>query len=203
MDVADGMHYLHSRLPPIIHRDLKSHNIFITEPSAGHFVAKIGDWGSARAVALSGVKSMTHGVGTACWLAPEVINNAHFSRYSDVYAYGIILWEVSTRQEVYEGLTSAQIIAKVAHEELRPLLPKNCPWTNVMTACWRKCAHDRPDFHVILKTLSGIYTQLNSEKNVLRFEKDPDSNNLNGSEENIIDSISNITFLTELDKLLV
>ena len=39
----------------IIHRDIKSHNIFITEPSPGHFVAKIGDWGSARAVALTGV----------------------------------------------------------------------------------------------------------------------------------------------------
>jgi serine/threonine protein kinase len=54
LDVADGMLYLHTRSPPIIHRDIKSHNIFITEPSPGHFVAKIGDWGSARAVALTG-----------------------------------------------------------------------------------------------------------------------------------------------------
>jgi serine/threonine protein kinase len=46
---------------------------------------------------------MTHGVGTACWLAPEVIDNAHFSKASDVYAFGIVLWEVFTRSEVYEG----------------------------------------------------------------------------------------------------
>jgi hypothetical protein len=59
MDIADGMHYLHSRSPPVIHRDLKSHNIFITELSPGNLVAKIGDWGSARAVALSGQKNMT------------------------------------------------------------------------------------------------------------------------------------------------
>ena len=107
------------RSPPIIHRDLKSHNIFITEPTPGHLVAKIGDWGSARAIALTGLfsttfdvklhshfifvpifnslgaKSMTHGVGTACWLSPEVINNAHFSKHSDVYAFGIVLWEVT------------------------------------------------------------------------------------------------------------
>jgi serine/threonine protein kinase len=57
LDVADGMLYLHTRSPPIIHRDIKSHNIFITEPSPGHFVAKIGDWGSARAVALTGTES--------------------------------------------------------------------------------------------------------------------------------------------------
>jgi serine/threonine protein kinase len=53
------MLYLHTRAPPIIHRDIKSHNIFITEPTPGHYVAKIGDWGSARAVALTGAKSMT------------------------------------------------------------------------------------------------------------------------------------------------
>ena len=40
---------------------------------------------------------MTQGVGTACWLAPEVINYAHASKDSDVYAFGIVLWEVFTR----------------------------------------------------------------------------------------------------------
>lgn len=69
---------------------------------------------------------MTQGVGTACWLSPEVINNAHFSKNSDVYAFGMVLWEVRpltnalchtrshrsvpsdqvfTRQEIYEGLS--------------------------------------------------------------------------------------------------
>lgn len=157
MDVADGMQYLHNRTPPIIHRDLKSHNIFITEPSPGHFVAKIGDWGSARAVQLTGSKSMTQGVGTACWLSPEVINNAHFSKSSDVYAFGIILWEVFTRQEIYEGLSAAQIIAKVAHEGLRPQVPRNCPWSKVMTKCWRQDPSDRPDFEAILTSLTNTH----------------------------------------------
>ena len=83
MDVADGMLYLHTRCeapattmsvanlisviifhrsPPIIHRDLKSHNIFITEPTPGHLVAKIGDWGSARAIALTGSQQDEIGV---------------------------------------------------------------------------------------------------------------------------------------------
>lgn len=160
MDIADGMEYLHTRTTPIIHRDLKSHNIFITEPSPGQFVAKIGDWGSARAVQMSGVKSMTHGVGTACWLAPEVINNAHFSKQSDVYAYGIVLWEIFTRQEVYEGLSAAQIIAKVAHEELRPNVPRECPWAQVMTACWSRNANERPDFTSVIQTLNRIHSHI-------------------------------------------
>jgi serine/threonine protein kinase len=151
------MMYLHTRLPPIIHRDLKSQNIFITEPSPNHFIAKIGDWGSARAIALSGAKSMTHGVGTACWLAPEVINYAHFSKDSDVYAFGIVLWEVFTRQEVYEGYSAAQIISKVAHEGLRPRIQPGSPCAALMTECWSQQPSGRPGFHRILKELSKMY----------------------------------------------
>ncbi len=156
MDVADGMLYLHSRVPPIIHRDLKSHNVFITEEASGHFTAKIGDWGSARAVALTGPKSMTQGVGTACWLAPEVIKNAHSSKSSDVYAFGILMWEVYTRSEVHEGLSAAQIIAKVAHEGLRPKIPKNCPWKEIMSECWHHEPSMRPGFPRIMEALKKI-----------------------------------------------
>jgi hypothetical protein len=85
MDVADGMHYLHRRKKPIIHRDLKSYNIFIIENSPGKYTAKIGDWGSARAVALSGnARSMTQGVGTACWLAPEAIKQVDIGKHYNI-----------------------------------------------------------------------------------------------------------------------
>jgi serine/threonine protein kinase len=183
LQVAEGMTYLHNQDPPIIHRDLKSHNIFVHEtftdaedastasdkkqlqrPLKDHYekmethstiVAKIGDWGSARAT-LSGSRTMTHGVGTACWLAPEVIKHARSSKFSDVYGYGIVLWELATREEVYQGLETTQIIAKVANENLRPPVPQDCPWKDLMVQCWAENPMDRLDSSDIVKELNVL-----------------------------------------------
>jgi hypothetical protein len=177
LQVAEGMTYLHNQDQPIIHRDLKSHNIFVHESFADDtsiasdltktkdgsnkmethstVVAKIGDWGSARAT-LSGTKTMTRGVGTACWLAPEVIKHARSSKFSDVYGYGIVLWELATREEVYVGLETTQIIAKVANENLRPPVPQDCPWKELMVKCWAENPLDRLEFSEIVDELNLI-----------------------------------------------
>lgn len=204
LQVAEGMTYLHNQDPPIIHRDLKSHNILIHEtftnidavednhPTAANggdrdirkpplpppsrwskpqkmttrstMVAKIGDWGAARAT-LSGSRTMTHGVGTACWLAPEVIKHARSSKYSDVYGYGIVLWELATREEVYQGLETTQIIAKVANESLRPPIPQDCPWKDVMVKCWAELPQDRLDFNEVVAELNRISRDMEVNKN--------------------------------------
>ncbi|KAL7522272.1 hypothetical protein ACHAWX_006965 [Stephanocyclus meneghinianus] len=199
LQVAEGMSYLHTQDPPIIHRDLKSHNIFVhetfaeveskdksndskqmkwllgkkneysnssetgsvSENEAKHpktkvsMSAKIGDWGSARA-SLAGSRTMTHGVGTACWMAPEVLKHARSSKYSDVYGFGIVLWELATRREVYEGLESTQIIAMVANDHLRPEVPTGCPWNDLMVKCWREVPNERPQFEEIVKELNRL-----------------------------------------------
>ena len=228
LQVAEGMAYLHNQDPPIIHRDLKSHNIFVHEtftdsPTedirkkenrkswrkkgrgsgkdkgsgdaseenqappktvAGYavgrpekmntnftLVAKIGDWGSARAT-LSGSRTMTHGVGTACWLAPEVIKHARSSKYSDVYGYGIVLWELATREEVYQGLETTQIIAKVANESLRPPVPQDCPWKDLMVKCWEENPHDRLEFGEIVQELGVISKELAETQERQRQEEE-------------------------------
>ncbi|KAL3794070.1 hypothetical protein ACHAW5_010997 [Stephanodiscus triporus] len=202
LQVAEGMSYLHAQDPPIIHRDLKSHNIFVHETFAeeletkdkssdakllrwplrsssggsakieeksklksesdssgvhkkSSMSAKIGDWGSARAT-LAGSRTMTHGVGTACWMAPEVLKHARCSKFSDVYGFGIILWELATRREVYEGLESTQVIAMVANDCLRPEVPPGCPWNDVMVKCWREVPSERPTFEEIVKELNRL-----------------------------------------------
>lgn len=144
----------------------------MNESSPGLFTAKIGDWGSARAIAVSGgIRSMTQGVGTTCWLAPEVIEHAHSSMASDIYAFGIILWEIFTRKEVFVGLTSNQIIARVVKSGLRPVVPNDCPINELMQSCWAQNPADRPSFKSIIQTLSEFY---NVEVDRLNYDSSSD-----------------------------
>jgi len=74
----------------------------------------------------------------------------------DVYGYGIILWELATREEVYQGLETTQIIAKVANENLRPPVPDDCPWKDIMVKCWAENPLDRLEFRDIVKELTKL-----------------------------------------------
>ena len=99
---------------------------------------------------------MTHGVGTACWLAPEIIKHARSSKSSDVCGYGIVLWGLATREEVYQGSETTMIITKVANESLSPPVPQVCPWKNLMVQCWEVNPLDRLEFSTVVKLFDGV-----------------------------------------------
>jgi hypothetical protein len=73
-----------------------------------------------------------------------------------VYGFGIVLWELATRREVYEGLESTQIIAMVANDHLRPEIPQGCPWNDLMVKCWSEVPNQRPQFDEIVKELNRL-----------------------------------------------
>ena len=96
-------------------------------------------------------------------MAPEVIKHARSSQFSDVYGFGIILWELATREEVYQGLETTQIIAKVANENLRPPVPRDCPWKDIMVTCWAENPLDRLEFSEIVEAFTNLKSKC-SEK---------------------------------------
>lgn len=147
IDIARGMAYLHSM--QIIHRDLKSLNVLLDKDGN----AKICDFGFSR-TKTKDEETMTQNIGTPHWMAPEILGGSTtYNEKIDVYAYGIVLWEILTKKLPYSGLEATMIIGQVLLNDLRPAIPPNTPpkLAELIEACWQRDANARPTFAEILK----------------------------------------------------
>uniref|UniRef100_A0A8C9SSF5 RAF proto-oncogene serine/threonine-protein kinase n=1 Tax=Scleropages formosus TaxID=113540 RepID=A0A8C9SSF5_SCLFO len=161
---AQGMDYLHAK--NIIHRDMKSNNIFLHEG----LTVKIGDFGLATVKARwSGSHQVEQPSGSILWMAPEVIrmqDNNPYSFQSDVYAYGIVLYELMTGELPYSMIASRdQIIFMVGRGYLSPDLSKlykNCPkaMKRLVADCIKKSKEERPLFPQILSSIELLQHSL-------------------------------------------
>ncbi|XP_048463981.1 serine/threonine-protein kinase WNK1 isoform X6 [Rhincodon typus] len=105
--ILKGLHFLHTRTPPIIHRDLKCDNIFITGPTGS---VKVGDLGLATLKRASFAKSV---IGTPEFMAPEMYEEK-YDESVDVYAFGMCMLEMATSEYPYsECQNAAQIYRRV------------------------------------------------------------------------------------------
>uniref|UniRef100_A0A1A8M8V9 RAF proto-oncogene serine/threonine-protein kinase n=1 Tax=Nothobranchius pienaari TaxID=704102 RepID=A0A1A8M8V9_9TELE len=149
--------YLHAK--SIIHRDMKSNNIFLHEG----LTVKIGDFGLATVKARwSGSQQVEQPSGSILWMAPEVIrmqDNNPYSFQSDVYSYGIVLFELMTGELPYSQTANRdQIIFMVGRGYLSPDLSKlykNCPkaMKRLVADCIKKLKDERPLFPQILSSI--------------------------------------------------
>jgi len=97
LDTAKGMNYLHDRPTPILHRDLKSLNLLLDESKR----VKLADFGWTKGLQ----NYMTGKIGTYQWMAPEVISAFQYTEKADIYSFGIILWEIASREAPYRSIT--------------------------------------------------------------------------------------------------
>ncbi|XP_061693173.1 mitogen-activated protein kinase kinase kinase 21 isoform X1 [Syngnathoides biaculeatus] len=158
VQIARGMHYLHEEAV-VIHRDLKSSNILLLETiendDIGRKTLKITDFGLAREWHKTTKMSAA---GTYSWMAPEVIRLSLFSKGSDVWSYGILLWELLTGEVPYRGIDGLAVAYGVAVNKLTLPIPSTCPepFARLMEECWDQDPHVRPSFSCILEQLSAI-----------------------------------------------
>jgi serine/threonine protein kinase len=149
---ARGMAYLHSGDPPVLHRDLKSANLLLDES----YTTKVCDFGLSRLKAQA--RSMTGNCGTVQWMAPEILANRHYDEKADVYSFGIIVWELLSRECPYEGMTAIQCALAVLNRDKRPEIPKWCPpgVHALIKSCVKKEPSERPSFAQIILALDAM-----------------------------------------------
>uniref|UniRef100_S4RWF5 mitogen-activated protein kinase kinase kinase n=1 Tax=Petromyzon marinus TaxID=7757 RepID=S4RWF5_PETMA len=116
---------------------------------------KITDFGLAREWHRTTKMSQA---GTYAWMAPEVIKFSMFSKGSDIWSYGVLLWELLTGEVPYRGIDGLTVAYGVAVNKLTLPIPSTCPepFAKLMADCWKADPHARPSFASILEQLTAI-----------------------------------------------
>ncbi|XP_077244086.1 serine/threonine/tyrosine-protein kinase HT1-like [Tasmannia lanceolata] len=157
LDIAHGMHYLHSQ--GILHRDLKSENLLLGEDMR----VKVADFGISCLESHCGSgKGFT---STYRWMAPEMIKEKHHTRKVDVYSFGIVLWELLTSLTPFHDMTPEQAAFAVSQKNARPPLPTTCPmaFSHLISQCWSTSPDKRPHFDQIVSILESYKESLEQD----------------------------------------
>jgi serine/threonine protein kinase/class 3 adenylate cyclase len=148
---ARGVAFLHGQQPdPVFHRDLKSSNLLVDDDGC----VKVCDFGFART--RDEGAAMTR-CGTPAWTAPEILRGEQFTDRSDVYSFGIIMWEVLTRAHPYSDRNFMAVAIDV-NEGKRPVVPTDCPrdYRKLMKRCWHSDVAKRPSMDAVLDAISAM-----------------------------------------------
>ncbi|VEN50106.1 unnamed protein product, partial [Callosobruchus maculatus] len=153
--IASGMNYLESRC--FIHRDLAARNCLVGE---NHLV-KVADFGLARLMRDDTYTAHAGAKFPIKWTAPEGLAYNKFSTKSDVWAFGILLWEIATYgMSPYPGVDLTDVY-HMLEKGYRMECPPGCPPKiyELMRQCWQWHAHERPTFKEIHHALENMFQE--------------------------------------------
>ena len=139
--IANGLAYAHDQ--QIVHRDIKPQNILIARGP----VARIGDFGLAKDLDLDSLTQSGEVRGTPHYMSPEQAAAARdeVDQRTDIYSTGAVLYELLTRQRLFEGATSEEIFYKITHHDPRPIGRLNPRAPSKLSTICMKALRKRPD----------------------------------------------------------
>lgn len=159
LDLADGIcggiGYMHSK--SLVHADLKSSNILIDHTSSRKLIPKICDFGHA---AVRSHPASHHRCGTPHWAAPEALRNEAIGPKSDVFSFGVMLWEMLAQSLPHQNLTFAQVVGAVGWSgwlpdmELLPEVPAGL--RELLLRCLGFAPMDRPPSQELRRQIRRI-----------------------------------------------
>ncbi|XP_051550662.1 megakaryocyte-associated tyrosine-protein kinase isoform X1 [Myxocyprinus asiaticus] len=151
LDVCEGMEHLESK--KLLHRDLAGRNILVSEDA----VAKVSDFGLAKVSSMATDNSKL----PIKWTAPEALKNKKFSTHSDVWSFGVLLWEIfSYGRQPYPKMSVSEVRERVG-QGYRMEPPDECPPDiyTIMRSCWNTEPKKRPSFHKLRDKLEKEHTK--------------------------------------------
>uniref|UniRef100_A0A6Q2Y9P9 Tyrosine-protein kinase receptor n=1 Tax=Esox lucius TaxID=8010 RepID=A0A6Q2Y9P9_ESOLU len=183
-EIADGMAYLNAN--KFVHRDLAARNCMVAED----FTVKIGDFGMTRDIYETDYyRKGGKGLLPVRWMSPESLKDGVFTTNSDVWSFGVVLWEIATlAEQPYQGMSNEQVLHFVMEGGLLDK-PDNCPdmLFELMRMCWQYNPKMRPSFLEIINSLKEELEPPFSEMSFFFSEenKPPDTEELDMEVENM------------------
>uniref|UniRef100_A0A673C5E6 Tyrosine-protein kinase n=1 Tax=Sphaeramia orbicularis TaxID=375764 RepID=A0A673C5E6_9TELE len=176
--ICEGMEYLHSKR--YIHRDLAARNVLVENDS----LVKIGDFGLTKYIPEGEIyyRVREDGDSPVFWYAIECLKESKFSFSSDIWSFGVTLYEILTRcdhrqspptkffemMESAEGQMTVMVLIKLLEKQLRLPCPKECPHEVkiLMEQCWAADPSKRPPFSSLIERFKGIRQTYDWQPNI-------------------------------------
>jgi hypothetical protein len=164
LQIAFVIKYLHSR--KIVHCDLKSPNILIDK----NYNIKLGDFGLSRFIGKNS-ENIKGKIGTPHWMAPEILLGGKYEYHSDIFSYGMILWEILTGDIPYNNIDPKKIENLITNEKNIVKVPDygNLILRKLCKKCINYDPQKRPSINEILRELKNIYDKDDDDKDFLEY----------------------------------
>jgi serine/threonine protein kinase len=174
--ISAGMHYLGEL--NFVHRDLAARNVLINK----HFVCKVADFGLSQ-VSSEMPKNTKGDKIPVRWTAPEALMQRQFSTSSDVWSFGIVLWEIWTYGDIPYGTWGNERIIQEVTEGYRLSRPRTCPNLvyALMLEAWAESATERPSFYIMFQRMLVYH------KSCLRSESGKDPYDVHAQNDKLVE----------------